>query len=86
LKTDPSWEKEEFCEFELQFLKITTKYELFILIKNYTRLRFELYVIHLESDNYEMKYVMHYAFPKRPESAENAQPGHDMVLDVFVRS
>ena len=53
MKTDPSWEKEDFCEFELQFLKITTKYELFILIKNFTRERFELYVIHLESDKYD---------------------------------
>ena len=78
MKIDKTWEngEGEYCEFELQFLKITKKYELFILIRNFTRDRMELYVIHLKNDvygidDYEMKYVMHYAFPERP-SAENA--------------
>lgn len=44
-------------------MKITKKYELFILIKNVTRSKFELYVILLKSEKYDLKFVMSYDPP-----------------------
>lgn len=70
-------------------MKITSKYELFILIQNFTRVKFELYVVFLEESNYKMNFVMDYDPPQKPKLKDDDAdgiPGWDLVLDMFIRS